>query len=365
MFQPTDPVLVTGASGFVGFHVVQTLLHEGLPVRALIRSTSRRQDLEALWASAKRSECEATATAAEGSCCVVGDIREAKSLQISADGCTALVHMAADYRLGARAPQELYQTNVVGTANVLQAAHRVGIRRVIYTSTVGTLGIPLDGSPGTEDTPVDLADMKGHYKRSKFLAEQMARRYAECYGIELIILHPSTPVGERDWKPTPTGRIILDFLRRRMPAYIDTGLNLVDVRDVAKGHVLALAKGRPGRSYILGNRNMTLREILRELADITGLPAPRVRLPYVIAYGIAVTDTLISRYLLGREPRVSVEAVRMASRKMFFSSERAVRELGMPQSSVTTALARAVAWYVAHGYCPAPPRGTADESGGS
>ena len=326
-------VLISGAGGFVGGHVVRRYLEHGYRVRAFVRSTSRVEHLTAL-----------------GVPLVYGDLRDPASLRAALEGCSVLVHVAADYRLWARDPTELYRSNVDGTRSILQAALDAGVERVVYTSTVGTLGIPKDGSPGTEDTPVSLKDMVGHYKRSKFLAEEEARRFYTEYHLPIVIVNPSTPVGEEDAKPSPTGKMIVDFLRGRMVAYIDTGLNLVDVRDVAEGHVLALERGKPGQRYILGNRNLTLRGIFHILAEVTGRPAPKVRLPYGIAYLAGWVDTLVEGYLMRREPSIPIEGVRMARKHMFFDASRAVRELGLPQSSVEEALARAATWFRQRGY---------------
>jgi dihydroflavonol-4-reductase len=245
----------------------------------------------------------------------------------------------------------MYRANVEGTMSVLRAAEAAGAARIVHTSTVGTLGIPADGTPGNEETPVRLDDMIGHYKRSKFLAEAAARAYAKERGLHLVVVYPSTPVGERDVKPTPTGRMIVDFVAGRMPAYVDTGLNLVDVRDVAEGHILAAERGASGRGYILGNANLTLREILVELSAVTGIPAPAMRMPYWCAFAFAFVDTFWTGVLRGHEPRASLEAVRMARKLMFFDSFRAVCELDMPQSPVRAALQRAVEWFLGHGYC--------------
>lgn len=326
-------VLVTGAGGFVGGHVVRRFLEHGYSVRAFVRPSSRTEHLEPL-----------------GVPLVYGDLRDPSSLHSALRGCRVLVHVAADYRLWAADPSELYRSNVEGTRAILHAALQEGVERVVYTSTVGTLGIPPDGAPGTEDTPVSLDDMVGHYKRSKFLAEQEVRRFSSEYHLPIVIVNPSTPVGEEDAKPSPTGKMIVDFLRGRMVGYIDTGLNLVDVRDVAEGHVLALERGKPGERYILGNRNLTLHGIFHMLADITGRPAPKLKMPYWLAYLAGWVDTFVEGRLLGREPGIPLEGVRMARKRMFFDASRAVRELGLPQSPVEDALARAVFWYRGHGY---------------
>jgi dihydroflavonol-4-reductase len=327
--------LVTGATGFVGFHVAQRLTARGERIRVLIRPNSRRDNVHALPTGLVEP--------------IFGDLTDGESLRQAVRGCDTLYHVAADYRLWAKDPQELYRANVEGTRCLLQAAQAAGVRRVVYTSTVGALGIPHDGTPGTEQTPVTEADMIGHYKRSKYLAEEEARRFAER-GLPVVIVNPSTPVGDHDIKPTPTGQIILDFLNRRLPAYVDTGLNLVDVRDVAEGILLAGERGRPGERYILGNRNLTLREMLEMLAAITGLPAPRVKLPYMVAWCAVGMENVITAGLLRRPPAHPFEGVKMARHKMFFDASRAVNELGLPQSPVEEALARAVSWFRANGY---------------
>ena len=282
---------------------------------------------------------------------VRGDLRDPGSLAAPIRDCEWVFHCAADYRLYAADPTELYQSNVEGTRNVLAAAAEAGPARVVYTSSVGALGLTDDGTPADETTPVSLDEMVGHYKRSKFLAERVADEFA-ADGLPVVIVNPSTPVGEADVKPTATGRLILDFLRRRVPAYVDTGLNLVDVRDVAAGHLLAAEKGRIGERYILGNRDMSLREIYRTLGRIADLPAPRLRLPHAVPLLFAAVDTGIAR-LTGREPRVALESVRLARYQMYFSSAKAVRELGLPQTPVEEALERAVAWFRQHGYVEA------------
>lgn len=329
------PVLVTGATGFVGSHVARMLAERGTLLRVLVRSNSRLDNLKAL--PSDQTEI------------VIGDLTNPPSLQQAVQGCDTIYHVAADYRLWARDPQELYRSNVEGTCALLQAALEAGVRRVVYCSTVGALGIPHDGRPGTEETPVAETDMIGHYKRSKFLAEQEARQFVGR-GLEIVIVNPSTPVGENDIKPTPTGQIIVDFLNRRLPAYIDTGLNLVDVRDVAAGMLLAAERGRPGERYILGNRNVTLKEMLEMLARITGLPAPRIQVPYAVAWLTVGMENLIAAHLLRRAPAHPFEGVQMARHKMFFDAGKAVRELGMPQSSIRDALARAVTWFQSNGY---------------
>ncbi len=326
---------MTGATGFVGSHVARQLVARGEPVRVLVRPQSRRDNLADLDPRLVTFVC--------------GDLTDPASLREAVRGCDALFHVAADYRLWAKDPRELYRANVEGTRHLLQAALEAGVGRVIYTSTVGALGIPHDGTPGTEETPVSEADMIGHYKRSKFLAEQEARSFVEK-GLDVIIVNPSTPVGENDIKPTPTGQIIVDFLNRKLPAYVDTGLNLIDVRDVAAGMLLARERGRTGQRYILGNQNLTLKEMLDLLAGITGLPAPKARMPYAVAWLAVGLENVFAERVLHRAPLHPFEGVKMARHKMFFDPSKAVRELGLPQSPVRDALARAVAWFREHGY---------------
>lgn len=327
------PTLVTGATGFVGGHLVRLLVERGERVRCLVRSTSRGRGLSGL-------EVET----------FDGDLRDPAAVARAVAGCRLVYHCAADYRFSVRDPEALYAANVGGTWNVLKAAYEGGVERVVHTSSVGALGLRADGTPADEDTPVSLEEMVGHYKRSKFLAERVADHLAAA-GLEVVIVNPSTPVGEGDARPTPTGQMIVDFLARRMPAWVDTGLNLVDVRDVARGHLLAAERGVPGRRYILGGENLTLREILSRLAALTGLAAPRLRLPHWVPLGAAAVAEGWAR-LRRREPRLSLEAVRLARHKMYFDSSRAIAELGLPQSPVDGALARAVAWYRENGYVP-------------
>ena len=327
--------LVMGATGFVGCHVARQLAERGEKMRLLVRASSRCDNIEALDSRLVEVVC--------------GDLTDAASLRDALHGCDTLYHVAADYRLWSKDPQELYRANVDGTRSLLQAAGDAGVTKIVYTSTVGALGIPHDGTPGTESTPVSEADMIGHYKRSKYLAEQEALRFAE-QGLPIVIVNPSTPVGENDIKPTPTGQIILDFLNRRLPAFIDTGLNLVDVRDVAAGIILAGEKGQVGERYILGNRDMSLREMLGTLATITGMPAPRIQMPYAVAWLAVGIENVIAERILHRAPAHPFEGVRMARHKMYFSAEKAVRELGLPQSPVEQALRRAVDWFRANGY---------------
>jgi dihydroflavonol-4-reductase len=322
---------VTGGTGFIGAHVVRKLVERGDDVTVLVRPWSNRSliaDLPVRFA--------------------IGDITDAETLKAAIKGMDVIYHIAADYRLWSRDPSEIYRNNVQGTHNVLEVSFRLGVEKVVYTSTVGCLGLPADGSEGNEQTPVTRNELVGHYKKSKYDAEQIAVDYA-ARGLPVVIVNPSTPVGPGDIKPTPTGRIILGFLRGKMKAYVDTGLNLVAVEDVAEGHILASERGRVGEKYILGNHNMTLKELLDVLARITGLPAPTLRIPHWIAVVAAALDVAAAR-ILGREPHIPLEGALMARKKMFFSSQKAVRELGMPQSSVEDALARAVDWFEKNGY---------------
>lgn len=322
------PTLVTGASGFIGWHVARLLTERGQKVRALVRPASRLRELEVEP--------------------VVGDLRDAGSLDRAVAGCDRIFHIAADYRLWARHPRELYESNVEGTRNLLEAARRHGVERFVYTSTVGCIGVPRGGL-GDETVPVTLEEMSGTYKRSKFLAERVALEFAES-GLPVVVVNPTAPVGDHDIKPTPTGKIVLDFLKGAMPAFIDTGLNLVDVRDTAEAHLLAAERGKPGERYIVGCENLTLAEILQKLARLTGKQAPRVKLPYAVAYAAGVVSTGWAR-LTGHPPRAPLDAVRMARKKMFVSTEKAQRELGFAPGPVDTALGRAVAWFQANGYC--------------
>lgn len=317
--------LVTGATGFVGAAVARALLQAGWEVRTLVRKGSGRRNLQHLAVEL-----------------IEGDLADCDSLARAAAGCEALFHVAADYRLGAREPGELYRTNVDGTRNILNAARQAGVARVVYTSSVATIGIPIDGSPGREETPVSLTDMIGHYKRSKYLAEEVAREAARA-GASVVIVNPSTPIGPGDVKPTPTGQLVLDAASGRMPAYVDTGLNIVHVDDVAAGHLLAFHHGRAGERYILGGQDMTLREILVEIAQLVGRKPPRIRLPSGVVLPVAYAAELVAR-LTGGTTRVTVEGVRMARKRMFFSSEKAALELGYQWRAPTKAFADAVTW---------------------
>jgi dihydroflavonol-4-reductase len=316
------PALVTGASGFLGWHVARVLLEHGYSVRALVRPGSRVDELEVEP--------------------VTGDLRDAASLARAVTGCGLVFHVAADYRLWAKDPDELYRSNVEGTRNLLEAARHAGVERVVYTSTVGCIGIPHNGL-GDETTPVTLADMTGDYKRSKFQAELVALEFARS-GLPVVVVNPTAPIGDHDVKPTPTGKIVLDFLKGDMPAFIDTGLNVVDVRDVAAGHWLACERGKVGERYILGAENLTLAQILATLARLTNRKAPTVRLPYAVAYCAGACSTAWAN-LTGTAPRVPLEAVRMARKKMWVSNQKARRDLGFNPGPAEKALARAVEWF--------------------
>mgnify|MGYP001070302832 CR=1 FL=1 len=327
-------VMLTGATGFVGANLLDVLLERGFRVRCFVRDENLArsflptQDIELFQ----------------------GDVRDPEALERCAKGCQIIFHTAADYRLWVPDPDRMYATNVQGTRNVLEAAKKAQVERVVYTSSVGALGIPKDGSPGTEDTPVSLEDMVGHYKRSKFLAEKEALSSAR-EGLDVVVVSPSTPIGPKDRKPTPTGRMIVDFLRGRMPAYLDTGLNIVHVRDVAEGHILAMEKGRKGEKYILGNENLTLREIFQLLESVSGRKAPRIRLPRWPILIMAYILEGVSR-ITKREPSIPLDGVRMAAKKMFFDPSKAIRELGLPQTPVRQALADSVTWFRDNGYAP-------------
>jgi len=323
------PVLVTGASGFLGWHVARLLLEKGFRVRAMIRRPGSLTDLEGVET-------------------VAGDLRDPASLESAVRGCGVLFHVAADYRLWARNPQELYQSNVDGTRNLLAAARRAGMERVVYTSTVGCVGF-VKGGVGDETTPVSLEEMTGAYKRSKFLAERVALEEA-AQGFPVVIVNPTAPVGDHDRKPTPTGKTIVDFLRGKMPAFVDTGLNLVDVREVAEGHWLALEKGQPGERYILGSENLTLEQIFQRLERISGIKAPTAKIPWSVALAAGVVSTAWAQ-VSGKEPRAPLDAVRMARKRMFVTHAKAERELGFKPLGADPGLARAVAWFRSNGYC--------------
>jgi dihydroflavonol-4-reductase len=323
--------LVTGASGFVGSHVARQLVSAGQSVRVLVRRGSNLAALGGLHVE-----------------CFEGDLRDTSSLERAMLGVRRVFHVAADYRLWTPRPEEIYETNVEGTRRLFAAAKNAGVERIVYTSTVATIAVPRHGALPNENTRATVDEMIGHYKRSKFLAEQVAVEAAAA-GVPVVIVNPTAPVGPWDWKPTPTGRIILDFLKGKMPAYVDTGLNVAPVEDIAAGHLLAAEKGRIGERYILGARNMTLKQILDALSAITGRPAPRVRLPHAVALAAGYADQLFSR-LAGREPQIPVEGVKMSRHRMFVESDKAARELGYNPTSVEAALERAVRWYEEHGY---------------
>jgi dihydroflavonol-4-reductase len=329
-------VFITGATGFVGGHVARQYAAEGASLRLLTRQTSRLDSLIGINAEM-----------------VKGDLREPEKLRSALTGCDALVHVAADYRLWVRDPEQMYAANVDGTRELLKLAREVGIQRVVYTSSVATMGFKADGTIVNEDTPVALSEMIGHYKRSKFLGEQATIQAAKA-GQHVMILNPTTPIGAGDAKPTPTGRIIVDFLNRKFPAYVDTGLNLVDVDEVARMHIVALDRGTPGERYILGGENLTLKQILDRMSAITGLPSPKMKVPHAVAMAFAFFDENFTGKLRGKEPRATVEAVRMGKKMMFASSAKAERELGFQVLPVYPALRAAIDWFVAHGYAPAP-----------
>jgi dihydroflavonol-4-reductase len=312
--------------------VAKALAAEGAELRMLIRKTSNLSNLEGIPGDT-----------------VAGDLARPDSYASALADCDAVIHVAADYRLWIRDPDTMYRANVDGTRDLLRLAREARIRRVVYTSSVATMHFRTDGIVINEDTPVSLVDMVGHYKRSKFMAEQQAIAAAQD-GQQVMILNPTTPIGPNDAKPTPTGRIFVDFLNRKFPAYVDTGLNLVDVTEVARTHVTALTKGSPGRRYILGGENLTLKQILDKLAAITGLPSPKIKLPYAVALGFGVLDTAVTGYLLKKQPRASIDEVRMGRKIMFVSSAKAERELGWQVKSVDEALRRAVEWFRTNGY---------------
>jgi dihydroflavonol-4-reductase len=324
--------LVTGGTGFVGAAVVRLLLSEGCAVRVLARRGSDLRNLDGLDIDL-----------------IYGDLLNRDSLRQALKGCSRAYHVAAHYSLWEADPSVFYLVNVDGTRNLFETAMEAGVERVVYTSTVGALGYRDDGGPADEKTPATLDQMVGHYKRSKFLAEEEARQ-AAARGVPVVIVNPSTPVGSRDIKPTPTGQIIVDYLNRRMPAYLDTGLNLIDVDDVAQGHLLAAERGRVGERYILGHRNLTLKEIFAILEQITAIPAPTVRLPYRLILPLAYANQWLSDLITKRPPRIPLEGVKMARRRMFFDASKAVRELGLPQSPIEQALERAVRWFIDNGY---------------
>jgi dihydroflavonol-4-reductase len=325
---------VTGATGFLGSHVARVLAEQGAELRLLVRPTSDLRNIEGL--NAER---------------VIGDLRDAASIEKALSGCEVVFHVAADYRLWVRDPGQMYRSNVEGTRSLLEAARRQGVRRVVCTSSVATVGFTSNhtSAMADEESPVSIANMIGPYKRSKFMAEQVAFDAARA-GVDVVIVNPTTPIGERDIKPTPTGRIVVDFLKRKFPAYVETGLNLVDATECARGHIQALEKGRSGERYILGGENLSLKQILDRLAAITGLKSPTVKLPYVFALATGVVDEMVTGRLLGREPRATIDAVRMGRKMMFVSSAKSERELGWKTVPVDDALRRSVNWFRENGY---------------
>ena len=331
-------VFVTGATGFVGHHVALALASQGADLRILVRKTSNLANLEGISGET-----------------YVGDLSQPESLRSGLDGCDAVVHVAADYRLWIPDPQAMYRANVEGTRELLRMAREAGIKRFVCTSSVATMNFRRDGIVVNEDTPVTLEDMVGHYKRSKFLAEQEAIAAAQK-GQKVVILNPTTPIGPNDAKPTPTGRIFVDFLNRKFPAYMDTGLNLVDVSEVARMHVTALSKGKFGRRYILGGENLTLKQILDKMSAITGIPSPTTKIPFAVAATYAFFEEWITGRIRGREPRATLEEVRMGRKKMFASSARAQQELGFRLLPVYPAMRSAIEWFREHGYAPAVKR---------
>lgn len=324
--------LVTGATGFVGGAVVRALVARGHEVRVLVRRNSDLRSIEGLTAEQ-----------------VYGDLRDSASLRQALTGCQRLYHVAAHYALWSSDPSVFYECNVTGTRSVLEAARDVGVERIVYTSTIGAIGLPSDGGPGSEDTPVSISQMAGHYKRSKYLAEQEALKLASA-GLPIVIVNPSAPVGEGDIKPTPTGQMIVDFMQGRMWAYIETGMNLIDVDDVAIGHIRAMERGRVGERYILGNTNLSLREIFDILSRLTGVKAPRIKLPWQAVLPLAYANRWLADYVTHRPPRIPLEGVRMAKYRMHYDCSKAIRELDLPQTRVETALEKAVRWFRKHGY---------------
>jgi dihydroflavonol-4-reductase len=332
----TLTAFVTGATGFLGSHVAQQLAGQGAELRLLVRPTSDLRNIAA-FDKAER---------------VTGDLREPASLKKAMAGCDVVFHVAADYRLWTPTKsdvEQMYRSNVEGTKAIIAAAQEAGVRRVVYTSSVATMGFRTDGTLADETAPVSLANMVSHYKKSKFMAEQVALE-AGRKGANVVVVNPTTPIGEQDIKPTPTGRIVLDFLKRKFPAYVETGLNLVDVHQCACGHLLAMEKARRGERYILGGENLTLKQILDKLSEITGLPSPKVKLPYAVAFAFGVFDTAFTGHLLKKEPRASIDEVRMGRKIMFVSSAKAERELGWNIVPVEGALRRAVDWFQANSY---------------
>ena len=324
---------ITGATGFVGSAVLRRLLKEGHTVVALVRATSDKSNVVGLPVEV-----------------VIGDLTDPDSFAAALAGCDCVFHVAADYRLWVPKPPEMYESNVTGTRNLMLAALKAGVKRIVYTSSVATLGLNSDGMPADESTPVRFSDMIGHYKRSKFLAEAEVKRLVKEQNLPAVIVNPSTPVGPRDIRPTPSGRVIIDAASGRIPAYVDTGLNLINVDDVAVGHLLALDRGKVGRRYILGGQNMTLREFLTQVAIIANQSPPKVRLPQSLVLPIAYLAEGWARLTDRGEPLITVDGVKLSKKKMFFSSERAMHELGFRPGPVEEALRDAVTWFRENNY---------------
>jgi dihydroflavonol-4-reductase len=323
---------VTGATGFIGGNLMRTLLVDGYQVRALIRPGSDRHLIEELPIEV-----------------VAGDLDDARVLTEQVTGCDVIFHVAAHYSLWAKDRLAIYRANVAGTENILNAARAAQIKRVVYTSSVAAIGVPAGNTPGNEETQTTLAELVSDYKKSKFLAEAAVRRAVD-QGLDVVIVNPSTPIGPYDVKPTPTGEIILRFLQDRMPAYVHTGLNLIDVEDVARGHILAWQRGRKGERYILGNRNLTFKEMLEILSRLTSKPAPRFAIPHIIPLAAAYVDEMILARYFGKTPRLSFSSVQMSQKAMYYDSSKAVRELGLPQSPIEKALEKSVRWFEENGY---------------
>ncbi len=327
-------IFITGATGFVGHHVASELASQGAQLRILVRKSSNLSNLEGIAGDTH-----------------IGDLAAPETIAPALKGCDAVMHVAADYRLWIPDPQAMYRANVDGTRELLRLAREAGVRRVVYTSSVATMGFRTDGLIVNEDTPVSLNNMVGHYKRSKYLAEQEALSAAKS-GQDVMILNPTTPIGSHDTKPTPTGRIFVDFLNRKFPAYVDTGLNLVDVGEVARAHCAALDIGLPGRRYILGGENLTLKQILDKMSAITGIPSPTVQIPFAVAATYAFFEENITGRLRKKEPRATLEEVRMGRKKMYASSARAQQELGFRVAPVYPAMREAIEWFRSNGYAP-------------
>lgn len=347
--------LVTGGTGFLGANVARALLERGRRVRLLVRESSDRGNVIGLDAET-----------------CIGDLRDAGAVDAAVAGCDEVYHVAAEYSLWSAEPSSLYESNVRGTANVMDACLAHDVERVVYTSTVGTIGLGSTGGTGgdapatvahDERSPFAEGQLCGHYKRSKLEAEITALAYV-ARGLPLVVVNPSAPIGPWDRKPTPTGKILVDFVLGRMPAYVDTALNIVHVRDVAAGHVLAAERGRIGERYILGHRNMSLAQILAALAALTGRPAPKVKLPYAVAYAAGAASTMIADHITRRPPAIALEAVRMARFDMSFSAAKAVQELGLPQTDVDHAFRDALDWFATHGYFDPRRRAQAKADGG-